>query len=86
MPRKQVIYSNKDYKRDSKAIQDAEAGKKPLDLSAFKRLMVHDLCSNTNILNSFKIGAYSIEKIQDALQNPRSHQNVLLETSRYLHQ
>lgn len=84
MPRKQVIYSNKDYKRDSKAIQDAEAGKKPLDLSAFKRLMVHDLCSNTNILNSFKIGAYSIEKIQDALQNPRSHQNVLLETSRYL--
>lgn len=84
MPRKQVIYSSKSYEKDVKAIQDAESGKKPLDLSAFKRLMVHDLCSNTNILNSMKIGAYSIEKIQDALQNPRSHSSILLETSRYL--
>lgn len=84
MPRKKVIYSNSDYKRDEKAIRDAEAGKKPLDLSAFKRLMVHDLCSNTDILNSMKIGAYSIEKIQSAIQNPQSHSAILLETSRYL--
>lgn len=84
MPRKRVIYSSNNYKRDVKAISDAEAGKKPLDLSAFKRLMVHDLCSNTDVLRSLKIGAYSLEKIQDALQNPRSHSSILLETSRYL--
>lgn len=84
MPRKQVIYSNSDYKRDEKAIKNAEAGKKPLDLSAFKRLMVHDLCCNTNILNTMKIGAYSIEKIHDAIKNPQSHSTILLETSRYL--
>ena len=84
MPRKQVIYSSENYKKDVKAIQDAESGRKPLDLSAFKRLMIHELCSNTDILKSYKVGIYPIEKIQDALQNPRSHPHILLETSRYL--
>lgn len=84
MPRKQVIYSSKDYEKDKKSIKDAESGKTPLDLSAFKRLMIHELCSNTDILKSYKVGVYPIEKIQDALQNPKSYPNVLIETSRYL--
>lgn len=83
MPRR-TIYSSKDYRKDVKAIEDAESGKRPLDLSAFKRLMVHDLCRNTNILQSMKIGEYPIERVQDALQNPRLHPSVLVETSRYL--
>lgn len=79
-----VIYSNNDYEKDAESIKDTELGKRPLDLSAFKRLMVHDLCANTNILNTFKLGIYPIDKIQDALQNPNSHSSVLIETSRYL--
>lgn len=84
MPRKRVVYSSEDYAKDKKAVSDAESGGKPFDLSAFKRLMIHELCTNTDVLKSYKIGAYPIEKIRDALQNPKSYSNILLETSRYL--
>ena len=83
MPKK-VIYSKLDYDRDIKNFENAENGKCRLDLSSFKRLMVHDLCTNTDVLRSYKIGGYPLERIQDALNNPVSHSNLIIEVSRYL--
>lgn len=84
MPKTKVIYSKLDYDRDSKSFDQAVDGKSRLDLGAFKRLMVHELCTNTNILQSSKIGEYSIERIQEALNNPASHSNMIIDVSRYL--
>ena len=81
---RKVIYSNEQYKKDLKKVQEVEQGKSPLDLSAFKRLMVHELCCNTNVLSTSKIGYYSLEDIEKALLNPQSFYSILVDTSKYL--
>jgi len=83
MPKK-VIYSKLDYDRDVQNFENAENGKSRLDLSSFKRLMVHDLCANTDVLRSYKIGGYPLERVQDALNNPISHSSMIIDVSRYL--
>ena len=84
MSKTKVIYSKVDYERDSKSFDDSVSGKSRLDLGAFRRLMVHDLCTNTEILRSYKVGGYPLERIQDALNNPAAHSNMIIEVSRYL--
>lgn len=84
MTKRKIIYSPLDYAKDSKSLDETINGKKNLDLSAFKRLMVYDLCANTNILQTGKIGKYSMERIQDALNNPAAYSNMIVEISRYL--
>ena len=84
MSKTKVIYSKLDYDRDSKSFEDAVSGKGRLDLGAFRRLMVHDLCANTEVLKSYKIGSYPIERIQDALNNPAAHSNMIIDVSRQL--
>jgi len=79
-----VLYSKLDYERDLKTVQETENGKRPLDLSAFKRLMVHDLCLNTDVLKSYKIGNHSLEFVHTALNNPSAYGYYLIEISRYL--
>ena len=79
-----VVYSKQNYNDDVESIKAAEMGQVPLDLSAFKRLMVNDLCTKTNILVDYKIGAWSVETIQRALLNPRANWRILLDVSRYL--
>jgi hypothetical protein len=86
MPQKKVVYSKSDHDNDVKNFENFEAGKSRLDLSAFKRLMVHELCTNTDILRSYKIGVYPVERIQSAIENPSVHSTILIETSRYLMQ
>ena len=82
--REKVLYSVKDYEKDKRNFSLAEKGKRPFDLSAFKRLMVHDLVTNTDILRSYRIGNYPIEKIHEALERPMYHQNMLIDVSNYL--
>ncbi len=84
MSKTKVIYSKLDYDRDSKSFDDAVSGKGRLDLGAFRRLMVHELCTNTDVLRSFKIGNYPIERIQDALSNPMAHSSMIIDVSRQL--
>lgn len=79
-----VIYSKLDYEKDAKDFEEAEKGKHSLDLSTFKRLMIHDLCANTDVLRNYKIGGYSLERIQDALENPAVYSNMLINVSQYL--
>lgn len=81
---RKVIYSKEQYKKDLKQLEKTEQGKSPLDLSAFKRLMVHELCCNTNVLSSSKVGCYSLEDIEKALLNPQLYYNTLVDTSKYL--
>lgn len=85
MPKNKVIYSNKDYVRDLEGLSQIESGEKPLDLNIFKRLMVHELCTNTNIVNNYRIGVYPIENVQKAIESPSSASStVLVDTSRHL--
>ena len=79
-----VIYSKEQYEKDKKSISGTEKGTSPLDLSAFKRLMIHNLCMNTDIIKNSKIGCYSLEDIERALVNPQSYSKVLVDTSKYL--
>lgn len=84
MKKTKVLYSAEQLKRDENKIAEAEQGKSPLDYSAFKRLMIHDLCANTDIISSNRIGLYSLEQIQNAISNPSSNSAILIATSRYL--
>lgn len=79
-----IVYSKQNYNEDVASITAAEQGQVPLDLSAFKRLMVNDLCTRTNILVDYKIGIWSVETIQRALLNPRVNWRMLLDVSKYL--
>ena len=84
MPVTKVIYSSLDYDKDVKRFEETENGKSRLDLAGFKRLMIHDLCTNTDVLKSHKIKGYFLERIADALENPTSNPMMLIEISHYL--
>lgn len=84
MSNTKVIYSTIDYEKDLKSFEETEHYHRPLDLEAFKRLMVYDLCSNTTVLSDYRVGPYSLEKIQDALENPAYNSNLIINVSRYL--
>ena len=84
MPVTKVIYSSLDYDKDVKRFEETENGKSRLDLAGFKRLMIHDLCTNTDVLKSHKIKGYSLDRISDALENPTSNPMMLIEISHYL--
>lgn len=77
-------YNKAQYNKDVAKIEAAESGKSPLDLSAFKRLMIHDLCTHTDVLTSYKIGYYNLEQVEAALLDPRSHWRMLCDVSKYL--
>lgn len=81
---KNKTYQNSQYENDVKAVENAEKGTAPLDLSAFKRLMVNDLCTATSVLTNYKIGYYDIEHVQRALLNPRANWRMLVDVSKYL--
>lgn len=82
--KEKVIYSAIDYDKDVKSFEETERGKHPLDLGVFKRLMIHDLCADTTVLRDYKIGPYSLERIEDAIKNPASYSNLIIGVSRYL--
>lgn len=84
MSRTKVIYSELEYNKDVKSFNDTINGNGRLDLGAFKRLMIHDLCANADILKSNKIGIYSLEDIQKAISNPTVYPNMIIDISRYL--
>ena len=56
---------------------------KPVNWSSFKRLMINDLFLD-NILNTYKIGSYSLEEINQALEYPSTNSQILLNASDYL--
>lgn len=84
MSKTKVIYSAMDYDKDVKSFEETENGNHRLDLSAFRRLMVHDLCANTTVLRDYKIGPYALEKVQDAISNPALYSSLIISVNRFL--
>lgn len=81
---RKTIYSKEQRENDEKSFEQTEQGKSSLDLSAFRRLMISDLCTKTDVAQTSRIGSYSLETIERALANPETYSQVLVNTSRYL--
>ena len=77
------VYDQTDYQKDDKNFNKSIKNGKP-DFSAFKRLMIQDLCANTNITESHYIGDIKLEDVQIALKCPQNNWKILLEASAQL--
>ena len=79
----QTIYNKTNYNQDEKSFNEFENGGK-LDLSAFHRLLTHDLCVNTNIIETGCIGDVSLKDVELALKYPKQGWKILLRASEEL--
>lgn len=75
-----TIYSKENYNQDKKSFNEIENGKK-LDLSAFHRLLTHDLCVNTSVIETGCIGDISLRDVEWALKHPKQGWKILLQIS-----
>lgn len=74
------VYSKSDYKKDQDKFEESmKTGN--LDLSSFHRLMTHDLCSHTSVIETGCIGDISLKDIEWALKHPKQGWKVLLSVS-----
>lgn len=78
-----TAYNKNDYKRDEDSFSKSEKANK-IDFSAFRRLMISDLCTNTEIINTGCIGDIKLSDIQLALQCPQNNWKVILHASEQL--
>lgn len=81
--KKYTIYSKENYNQDEKSFNEFENGGK-LNLSAFHRLLTHDLCVNTSIIETGCIGDISLKDVELALKYPKQGWNILLRASQEL--
>ena len=79
-----TAYNKKDYQKDEKSFNDSVNNNKPIDFNSFKRLMLSDICANTEIIETGCIGAVKIEDAQLALRYPRKYWKILLQVSEEL--
>ena len=78
-----LAYSKKQYDKDEKNFEEnLKDGK--IDWSVFSRLMTHDLCVNTEILNDNSIGGIKLRDIRAALDHPETYWRILLTISNVL--
>ncbi len=75
-----VVYSKSDYQRDEKIFNNGIKNNK-IDWSNFSRLMIHDLCCNTQLLNTGFIGEVRLEDAVTALRCPETNWRILLAVS-----
>lgn len=71
------VYSAEDYRRDEENFTKAEK-KNMLDLASFKRLMMHDLCCNSEIIESGYIGKVKLDDVKHAMCHPKSGWKTLM--------
>ena len=77
------IYTKADYKDDQSKFEKAmKTGK--VDWGSFSRLMTHDLCVNTSVIDNGCIGEISLKDIELALKYPKQGWKILLKTSEHL--
>lgn len=79
-----TAYSKQDMKNDEASFNDSVKNNKPVDWSAFSRLMVRDICTNTPILETGYIGDIKIEDVEAALQCPMANWRTILAISEVL--
>lgn len=76
-------YDQKEYNKDDKIFNESIKNGKP-DFSAFKRLMISDLCTNTPIIDNGCIGDIKLEDVQHALRYPKQNWKIILQASDFL--
>lgn len=81
-----TIYDKDDYERDNKSFNNSINNGTPIDFNSFKRLMVHDLCTNSEILYDKCVGGITLDKIEFALEHPTNKMSsrVLIDASTQL--
>jgi hypothetical protein len=79
-----TVYNKKDYQKDEKSFNDSVNNNQPIDFGSFKRLMLSDICTNTEIIETGCIGAVKIEDVQLALKHPKKYWKILLMVSEEL--
>lgn len=78
--KKVTIYTESDYKNDQDKFEESlKSGK--LDLSVFHRLMTHDLCTHTSIMENGCIGDVNLRDVELALKYPKQGWKILLKAS-----
>lgn len=75
-----IAYDMEDYRRDEKAFDESIKENK-VDFSSFRRLMMHDLCTNTEIIETGYVGDIRLEDARDALRRPHANWRTLLRIS-----
>ena len=74
------IYTESDYKNDQDKFEKSmKSGN--LDLSVFHRLMTHDLCMHTSIMENGCIGDVNLRDVELALKYPKQGWKILLRAS-----
>lgn len=71
-------------KESDEQIFEENLRKKKINWSNFSRLMTHDLCVNTEVLNDHSIGGIRLENIRVALDYPEKCWQILLNVSNIL--
>ena len=75
-----TIYNEANYKADQDKFEKSmQSGK--LDLSVFHRLMTHDLCVHTSIMDNGCIGDVNLRDVELALKYPKQGWKILLKAS-----
>lgn len=78
-----TIYSKRDYNKDEKKFLNSEKTGK-IDWSAFRRLMLYDICNNTHIIDDGYIGDIKIDDVHLALKYPKQGWRIILQVSEQL--
>ena len=79
----QTVYDKENYNKDEKSFNSFENGGK-LDLTSFHRLLTHDLCVNTSVIETGCIGDVSLRDVELALKYPKQGWKILLKASEQL--
>ena len=77
------VYTKSDYDKDEKLF-DKSINENTLNLGAFQRLMTHDLCTRTSIINTGCIGDIKLKDVELALKYPKQGWKILLSVSNEL--
>ncbi len=77
------IYTKEDHQYDENLFNKSMKNGN-IDYANFKRLMIADIATHTNILNTGYIGNISVSDITNALQHPRRQWKTLIHLSREL--
>lgn len=77
------IYSETDYKNDQKKFNESIKNGK-LNLGAFQRLMIDDVCRHTSVIETGCIGDIKLRDVELALKYPKQGWKILLATSEEL--
>ena len=74
------VYSKKQYDNDEKQFKKSmKSG--DVNWGSFKRLMLSDICTNTNVIESGCIGNVKLEDAMAALKNPKQNWRILMAVS-----